>query len=156
MKIRSKSWEKERLLIVSVCKTLIMWNASDRSAQSSYAQAGYRLVHLKQHGVAALMHIYGTEWCAWCNMQHSALALQVVQTKKRNKRAMNSSKIVILCESPAIFLHIKYYNGISSWREFYHANCHKWTWRAVWMMSGEWLTAAAEGRWVSVNLNLTM
>ncbi len=80
----------------SVCKTFIMWNSSNKASQSSYAHPGCR-----------------------SNISHSALELNTVQTKKSNEMQQD---IVILCESPYVYLPIKYYNGnISSWRESFTA-----------------------------------
>ncbi len=62
------------------------------------------------------MHIQGAEWCAWSNISHSTQR----GTNEEEKWKSNEIEkdIVILCESPDIYLPIKYYNGnISSWRE---------------------------------------
>ncbi len=75
----------------------------------AYAHLGCRKMCLKQH-------------------KSQRAALQTVQTKRREMRAMNSSKIVILCKSPGLYQHMKYYNGnMSSWRELYRADCHNVT-----------------------------
>ncbi len=38
-------------------------------------------------------------------------------------------------------------------KAFYSSECHNWMWRAVLMLRGEWLTAAAEGSFCKLKFN---